>query len=280
MISGKGEFKPGDTLVLVDSKDRNYLVTIPQGQDEVKVMDDYVPAQDLLSLHEGALLETPRKKRRFLAFRPTIDQLVMNMPRNAQVIYPKDLGMLVHYADIAPGQTVLEIGTGHGALTMTLIRALGPEGRLISCDIRQDHLNRTRKNIAIFLGESRLKCWEPLLRDPAVEGMQGYEVDRVISDVPEPWDQCDAVAQCLRPGGVWVAYVPSVTQMTNLTEELKRHKGFSLVTCFETMQRYWHIKPPSVRPEHQMKAHTGFIITCRKRWRKQVDETPADAASE
>ena len=277
MISGKGDFKPGDTLVLIDSKDRTYLVCVPPGAEEVKVMDDTVSAGELMALHEGGLLETRRKRRRFLVYRPTVEQLVMNMPRNAQVIYPKDLGLLLHYADIAPGQRVLEVGTGHGALTMTLLRALGPSGRLVSCDVRQDHLNRTGKNIMAYLGEELFNCWEPLLRDPGQEGLSGYEVDRALSDVPEPWDLCDAVAQCLRPGGVWVAYVPSVTQMTNLSEELKHHRCFSLVTCFETLQRYWHVRPPSVRPEMQMKAHTGFIITCRRRWRADdaAEQPPA-----
>ena len=254
-------------LLLIDGKNRNYLVTLGEADEMVRIMDEEVPSQQFFELHEGELFQTPRRKRRFLVFRPSLEQVVMNMPREAQVIYPKDLALILHYADIYPGLSVMEIGAGHGALSMALIRALGPEGRLITCDVRQDHLNRTKKNMGLYLGEGYAERWEPLFRNPVEEGLTGYQVDRYISDTPEPWDLIGSVEDCLRPGGIWVAYVPSITQVSRLVEPLSVNKHFSMVNSFETLQRYWHVKQLSVRPEHQMKAHTGFLVYCRRRWR-------------
>ncbi len=267
MISGEGKFKSGEVLLFIDGRDRQYLVTLGEEGEGIRIMDEEVPSEHFFELHEGELYQTPRRKRRFLVFRPSLEQLVMNMPRSAQVIYPKDLALILHYADVYPGQSVMEIGAGHGALSMTLMRALGPEGRLITCDIRQDHLNRTKKNIALYLGEDYAERWEPVLCNPVEDSLAAYQVDRYISDMPEPWDLIGSVVDCLRPGGIWVAYIPSITQVSRLVEALGVNKYFCMINSFETLQRYWHVKQLSVRPEHQMKAHTGFLVYCRRRWR-------------
>lgn len=262
-------FQPGQPMLLIDGRDRHYLITVPQPGQKLKLRDESIQAEVLLQLHSGELFISPMV-RRYLVLSPTLEQVIMNMPRAAQVIYPKDLALMMHWGDVVPGQTVIEVGCGHGALTMTLLRALGPTGRLISFDLRQDHLNRTKKNAALYLGEDCLQTWTPVEADAyGEEGFLGHKADRLFSDVPEPWDLLEAAAGALHPGGVWVAYIPSVTQMSNLIEALNGDMRFSLAQGFETLQRFWHVRPPSVRPTHSMKAHTGFLVTCRRRWRKE-----------
>ncbi|MGD9124065.1 MAG: hypothetical protein PVG60_03175 [Desulfarculaceae bacterium] len=276
MAPAQGDFRQGDTMLLVDGRDRQYLLVVPEAAQSVPVKGENLSGDILGGLQDGQVFTTPRE-RRYLVLRPTLEQIVMNMPREAQVIYPKDLALILMWADIAPGQKVIEIGCGHGALTMALLRALGPAGALISWDLRQDHLNRTRKNIALYLGEESLERWQPRQGDPAQEGLEAVEADRLISDVPEPWELAEAVVQGLRPGGVWVAFIPTVLQMSRLIEAINANKGLCLPEGFEAMQRFWHVKPPSVRPRHQMKAHTGFVVTCRRRHEISPDsnERPA-----
>jgi len=265
-------FAPGEVLVLIDERNRAGLLTVPQPEETVRFHGEDLPCEMLCQLREGQLI--PVNKHRYLVMRPTMEQIIMNMPREAQVIYPKDLGMLLVWGDVAPGLRVLEVGAGHGALTMTLLRALGPEGRLVSYDIRQDHLNRTGKNIAAYLGQTVLERWEPILADPAQEGFAQQAWDRLFTDVPEPWEMVLAARQALRPGGVWTAWVPTVPQMANLMEAVFEDPYFCLPVCYETMQRYWHVRKPSVRPAHEMKAHTGFVVCCRRRWRGDWRQEP------
>lgn len=271
---GDGEFLPGDNLLLIDEKSREYLISVPEPGKPLPLKGELIAPELFHALHDGELLITPQR-RRYLAFRPTMAETVMNMPRAAQVIYPKDLGLMLHYGDAAPGQRVIEVGCGHGALTMALLRVLGPEGRLTSFDLRLDHLNRTRKNIARFLGPDALEGWEPRKADIAAEGCGLTGQDRAFVDVPEPWELLPALAEALRPGGVLVAYVPTVPQLAHVVEDLGANRDFSLAVGFETLQRFWHVRPPSVRPAHFMKAHTGFVITARRRWRQAPAETPA-----
>jgi tRNA (adenine57-N1/adenine58-N1)-methyltransferase len=270
---GRGDFAPGDWLLLVDERDREFLVAAPAEGQVMRVKGEALEAGAVAGLHDGELLVTPRR-RRYLVFRPTLEKIVMNMPREAQVIYPKDLSTLLVWADVAPGMRVAEVGCGHGALTMTLLRALGPQGRLTSFDLRRDHLNRTRKHIAQFLGPEAVERWEPVHGDPSAEGLAGGPYQRLLTDVPEPWELIPAASRGLARGGVWAAYMPTVMQMGRLIEELNAVPAFSLAQGFETLQRFWHVRPPSVRPAHNMKAHTGFIVTCRRRWHAPAPEPP------
>lgn len=265
-------FQPGDNMYLVDEKERYGMIVVPEAGESVGFKGDKFTSEQLCALHEGELLRT--KNHRYLAMRPTLEQAIMNMPRQAQVIYPKDLGMLLVWGDVAPGMKVVEVGIGHGALTMTLLRALGPDGRLASYEIRQDHINRTSKNIVQFLGQNALKNWEPLLADPMEGGLEHKSWDRLFTDIPEPWEMLPAAKEALRPGGVWVAWLPTVLQMVNLVEAVSGDPYFCLPVCYETMQRFWHIRRPSVRPAHDMKAHTGFVVACRRRWRGNWQEEP------
>ena len=162
---------PGRHLVLVDEKDRPYLVQVPEHGRVLRLKGENLDHDTVAALHDGELLVTPHR-RRYLVFLPTMEQLVMNMPREAQVIYPKDQALLLFYGDVAPGMEIIEVGVGHGAFTMALLRALGPEGRLTSYDLRLDHLNRTRKNISLYLGPEYLERWEPGAGRPHRRGLR------------------------------------------------------------------------------------------------------------
>ncbi len=267
-------FSVGEPMLLVDERDRQYLVVVPPPEGPAaRVRGEAFGSEVLCAQQDGGVLVSPQRKR-YLVLRPTLGQTVMNMPRQAQVIYPKDLALLMMWGDVAPGQSVVEIGCGHGALTMALLRALGPQGRLTTYDIRRDHLNRTRKNVAAYLGPELLERWTPVVADPSQEGIAERDVDRLFSDVPEPWTMLEAVAACLHPGGIWAAYVPTVLQMAEQVKGLNAHPAFGLAECFEALQRFWQVKPPSVRPKHSMSAHTGFIVIGRRRYKPALAPAP------
>jgi len=184
------------------------------------------------------------------------------MPRGAQVIYPKDLAMVMFWADIYPGARVLEAGMGSGALTLALLRVVGPEGKVISYEQRDDFARRALANIQLRMGE--VTNLAVRLR-PVQEGLAEEEpVDRVVLDLPEPWHLVEGVAAVLRAGGILLSYLPTIIQSHQLTEALRRHPGYTLIETFETLFRPWNIENTSVRPFHRMVAHTGFITVARR----------------
>ena len=193
-----GDFRPGDPMLLVDERDRHYLIIVPESPRAERIRAEVFSEDVLCAQHDGGLLTSPMR-RRYLVFRPTLQQIVMNMPRSAQVIYPKDLATIVEWGDLAPGMKTAEVGCGHGALTMTLLRALGPEGLLHTYDLRQDHLNRTRKNAALYLGPEVLERWKPIMADPSQAGFSDAGYERLFTDVPEPWTMVEAAAKALKP---------------------------------------------------------------------------------
>ncbi len=195
-------------------------------------------------------------------FRPRLADFVLKMPRGAQVIYPKDLGAILVFADVFPGARILEAGTGSGALTLLLCRAAGPEGRVVSYELRPEFRVKAAQNIEAFFG--KVPAWLDL-REGDVRDIPGTAeaFDRAVLDLPEPWTTLDAVGAVLVPGGIACAFLPTTVQVQTLVLALEE-RGFDQVETFETLHRSWHVTERSVRPDHRMVAHTGFITIARK----------------
>jgi tRNA (adenine57-N1/adenine58-N1)-methyltransferase len=246
----------GDQVMLVDAKRRRYLITL-SATGEFHSHVGVLPHSDLIGQPEGSSVRSSGGGR-LLAIRPTLSDFVFKMPRGAQVIYPKDLGPILMLADIFPGARVLESGVGSGALSMTLLRA----GAVVTgYELREDFAARARRNVATFLGDEVASRYTVELRD-AYEGIDLDDLDRVILDLPEPWRVVDHAAKSLHRGGILVAYTPQITQAAQLRETLDRG-GFGLAETIEVLHRAWHIEGLSVRPDHRMVAHTGFLTTAR-----------------
>jgi tRNA (adenine57-N1/adenine58-N1)-methyltransferase len=249
-------FVAGDQVLLIDLKKRRYLVTLEPG-GEFHTHAGVIAHDDLLGQPEGSSFRSSRGAA-MLAIRPTLAEFVLKMPRGAQVIYPKDLGPILMLADIFPGARVLESGVGSGALSMTLVRA----GAVVhGYELREDFANRAAKNVATFLGDAALERYTVEQRD-VYEGIDEQDLDRVVLDLPEPWRAVKHAAGALHRGGVLVAYTPQITQAVQLREELSAH-GFGMVDTIEVLNRGWHIEGQSVRPDHRMVAHTGFLTSAR-----------------
>jgi tRNA (adenine57-N1/adenine58-N1)-methyltransferase len=249
-------FLAGEKALLIDSKGRRHLVTLrPGGQFHTHAG---VVAHDCLIGQDEAVTVRSSHGARYLAVRPTLAEVVLEMPRGAQVIYPKDLGPLLIMADIFPGAKVLEAGLGSGALSMALLRA---GAHVTGYEVREDFAARAIANVTSFLGEEVLGRYDVEVRD-LYEGITESGLDRVLLDLPEPWRAVDHAAAALRPGGIFIAYLPSVTQVMALREALPQ-AGFVLAETVEVLQRSWHIEGQSVRPDHRMVAHTGFLTAAR-----------------
>ena len=251
--------QPNDSVLFIDQKDREYLRTLKPGS-VIALRGGNVPAERFIGLPEGSLVQVgPRERFRIL--RPTYARLIPNLPRQAQVIYPKDIGPILLWGDVFPGATVLEVGAGPGALSLALLRAVGAHGRVLTVEIRDDHCRMARTNVRRFLGPA--PRWT-LIRGDAYGGLPVRNVDRVLIDVPEPWRVLPHVRDAMRPGGVLVGYVPTVLQVKSLADALAADPAFACVEVMENLLRFWHVKDISVRPEHRMVAHTGFIIVARR----------------
>ena len=249
----------GDAVLFIDRKDREYLRTLRPGS-RLHLRNGSIAADEVIGAEEGRVVYNSAREP-FLMVRPTFAQLIPNLPRQAQVIYPKDIGAILLWGDIYPGATVIEVGVGPGALTMALLRAVGTSGRLVSYEARDDFAQMARENVERFLGDA--PHWT-LKVGNALHGIDERDVDRMTIDIAEPWHLLPLAAQSLRSGGVLLGYVPTVLQVKSLVDALRTHGGFAAVQTFETALRFWHVKGMSVRPEHRMVAHTGFIVTARR----------------
>ncbi len=249
-------FAAGELVLLVDRKSRSYLRRLQPGEF-FHSHSGLVAWDELLGHPEGSELRSVGGTR-FRAFRPTLSDFVVKMPRGAQVIYPKDLGPMLLLADIAPGHRVFESGVGSGALSLALLRA-GAE--VFGYEIRPDFARRAQKNVHEFLGNEAASRYHISERD-CYEGIDVDPLDRVILDLPEPWRVVSHAACRLHPGGLLVAYTPSVVQAAQLRESLERGP-WALAATVEVLQRSWHIAGEAVRPDHRMVAHTGFLTHAR-----------------
>jgi tRNA (adenine57-N1/adenine58-N1)-methyltransferase catalytic subunit len=249
-------FAAGDQVLLIDAKKRRYLITLSPGA-EFHTHAGVIAHDELVGLPEGSTFRSTRGAS-MLAIRPTLADFVLKMPRGAQVIYPKDLGPILMLADIFPGARVLESGVGSGALSMTLVRA----GAVVrGYELREDFANRAVKNVATFLGEGALERYTVEHRD-VYEGIDEADLDRVVLDLPEPWRAVKHASRAMHRGGLLVAYTPQITQVTQLRDELGA-QGFGMLDTVEVLNRGWHIEGQSVRPDHRMVAHTGFLTSAR-----------------
>ncbi|MFQ5992442.1 MAG: tRNA (adenine-N1)-methyltransferase [Nitrospiraceae bacterium] len=253
----------GDRIHLVDKKGRHYALTLKAGET-FQHSGETIPHDTIIGKMDGCILTLSRGKR-MLALRPTLGEYVMKMPRGAQVIYPKDLAMITLWADIYPGARVFEAGTGSGALTMALLRAVGERGSVVSYEAREDFARTAMANIGRYMGSAANLT---LHRKDAYEGIEravGEELfDRIVLDLPEPWRVVPHARHALRPGGIYLSYVPTVPQVMQTVEALERAVEFGLIQTFETLMRPWNIQGRSVRPDLRMVAHSGFMTVARK----------------
>jgi tRNA (adenine57-N1/adenine58-N1)-methyltransferase len=253
-----GPFRKGDRVQLTDPKGRHYTLVLEEG-GQYHTHRGALAHDDLIGTPEGSVV-TSVGGTSFLALRPLLPDYVLSMPRGAQVIYPKDAAQIVMWGDVFPGARVLEAGAGSGALTCSLLRAVGETGTVTSYEIREDHAVHAQRNVVQFFGEQP-ENWTLNVADLATHT---GEVDRVVLDMLAPWEMLDVVKQNLIPGGVLVVYVATVTQLSRITEALREQQCWTEPQSWETLQRPWHVVGLAVRPDHRMVAHTAFLLTARR----------------
>jgi tRNA (adenine57-N1/adenine58-N1)-methyltransferase catalytic subunit len=249
-------FRSGERILLFDAKGRRYLVTLLEG-GEFHTHSGPVDHDQVLGHEEGVVVRSSGGAR-YTAVRPTLAEVVLKMPRGAQVIYPKDLGPILMMGDIFPGARVLESGLGSGALSMALLRA---GAHVTGYEIRADFAARAQANVAGFLGPDVLERYQVRVQD-IYEGIEESGFDRLVLDLPEPWRLVEDAGSVLRPGGILVSYLPTIGQVSTLRAAMDK-SGLGMAETIEVLQRSWHIAGQSVRPDHRMVAHTGFLTSAR-----------------
>ncbi len=255
-MSARGPLQAGEPVLLIDRKRRRYLIDLREG-GEFHSHSGVLAHDQMIGSPEGTTFRSTRGMV-FTTLRSTITDFVLKMPRGAQVIYPKDIGPILVLADIFPGARVLESGLGSGALSTGMLRA-GAE--ITGYEIRDDFEAKARENVGRFLGDDALAHYATQVRD-VYEGIDERDLDRVVLDLPEPWQVVPHAEAALRPGGILLAYTPSIIQVSQLHERLEASK-FGFAETVEILQRGWHVAGHAVRPDHRMVAHTGFLTHAR-----------------
>ena len=258
-----GPFAYGDRVQLTDAKRRHYTVILEEG-GHFHSHKGIINHDDIVGMDEGSVIESTLGSS-FLLFRHLMVDHVLSMPRGAAVIYPKDAAQILVEGDIFMGARVLEAGAGSGALSMSLLRAVGPEGHVYSYEVRDDHLEYAVDNVKEYFGEQP-EWWSPRLGDlgdVTAEDLGG-QVDRVILDMLEPWEHLETVRDLLIPGGVFMTYVATVPQLMKVMEGIRELKCFTEPKAWESLVREWKVEGLATRPEHRMNAHTAFLIWTRR----------------
>ena len=262
--AGRGPFEVGDRVQLTDPKGRLHTITLEAGR-EFHTHAGRLAHDDLIGSPDGSVVANSSGTE-YLALRPLLADYVMSMPRGAAVVYPKDSAQIVTMADIFPGAHVVEAGVGSGALSMSLLRAIGETGELVSFERREDFADIARGNARAFFGREH-PAWRVVVGD-LVESLptavEAGTVDRVVLDMLAPWECLDAVADAMLPGGVLICYVATTTQLSRVAEAIRSHGGFTEPNAWESLVRGWHLEGLAVRPEHRMHGHTGFLVTTRR----------------
>jgi len=260
----RGPFAVGDRVQLTDSKGRLHTITLEAGR-EFHTHHGRLLHDEVIGCPDGSVVANTAGIE-YLCLRPLLADYVMSMPRGAAVVYPKDHGQIVTMADIFPGATVVEAGVGSGALSMSLLRAVGEGGRLISFERREDFADIARGNARAFFGGDH-PAWRVEVGD-LVESLPTVvpsgTVDRVVLDMLAPWECLDVVGEAMLAGGVLICYVATATQLSRVAEAIRDHGGYTEPSAWETLVRGWHLEGLAVRPQHRMHGHTGFLITTRR----------------
>lgn len=260
----RGPLRAGDRIQLTDAKGRHHTIVLAEG----KVFHTHrgqFTHDEIIGKPEGTVVRNTAGVD-YLVLRPLLSDFVMSMPRGAAVIYPKDSGQIIQMGDIFPGATVVEAGVGSGALTMSLLRAVGDEGSLVSIERREDFADIARANVQSHFGGPH-PAWQLHIGDFAERIQDVVEpgtVDRVVLDMLAPWENVDAAYTALTPGGVFLTYVATATQLSRIAETLREHGGFTEPQAWESMVRTWHLEGLAVRPDHRMIGHTGFLLSSRR----------------
>ncbi len=258
----RGPLRAGEWVRLTDTKGRRHNFELVPGKRFFS-NKGHLEHDDLIGREEGFTINSSVGGQ-YLVFRPLLSEFVVSMPRGAAVIYPKDSAQIVAMADIFPGATVVEAGVGSGALTCSLLRAVGPHGRVLSWERREEFADVATRNVTQFFGGEH-PSWELRLGDLA-QGLadSGERADRVILDMLAPWECVDAVFDALVPGGIVCVYVATTTQLSRVVETLRAHGGFTEPQPWESLVRDWHVEGLAVRPGHKMIGHTAFLVTARR----------------
>jgi len=266
-----GPFVIGDRVQLTDPKGRHYTMVLNPGS-EFHTHRGAIEHDSVIGLPEGSVVKSTNGDA-FLVLRPLLIDYVLSMPRGAQVIYPKDAAQIVHEGDIFPGARVLEAGAGSGALTCSLLRAVGPGGQVISYEVRDDHAVHAKRNVETFFGQEP-ENWRLIISDIVDSDLPEASVDRIVLDMLAPWEVLETVARLLIPGGVLIVYVATVTQLSRVVEALREQQCWTEPRSWESLQRGWDVVGLAVRPQHSMRGHTAFLVSARRLAPGTVTPTP------
>ena len=260
-LSNNPLFQYGDRVQLTDAKGKLHTITLKEGA-EFHTHRGWLKHDEIVGLPQGITVETTAGLK-FLAFKPLLADYVLSMPRGATIVYPKDAALIVGMADIAPGSRVIEAGVGSGALSISLLRAVGPTGSLASYERRSEFADIARKNVENYFGELPSN-WSLSLGSLQDEPDRSRRFDRMVLDMLAPWECVDLASEILEAGGVLLAYVATTTQLSVMAEAIKDSANFTEPESTESLVRGWHHEGLAVRPQHRMIGHTGFLIQARR----------------